>query len=382
MGNARVERGRAREIHVSGACTTAFQVPGDPFPRLGREVGILGGEFHQLLSRGVGGEEGRTAGFDGGAHLLHGREHLAALGAGGDVAPRRNRGRIIETGREQIRQEPSGVLVIHGRLVLLRFTASPANSSVAEMAKAFPTRLILDILEAGPYRCGGFRVGNPPMPGHEVPGPGARLVHLAPALAFGPAWIHMTADEPNSALLRDRELLCRFLAGQSDAHETIARWAREIVGFRPYGIPTYEHDDIVQQAMGSLWTACSRPDFELRSGLRALVRKIVLARCVDVLRRQRPTVELGDQLPDDALDAETVALREERLARVARAIQQLDESSRELIRLHFILEIPYAELARRMGLAQPSVRGRMFQCMKDLRALLARDEHDATSRER
>jgi RNA polymerase sigma factor (sigma-70 family) len=192
----------------------------------------------------------------------------------------------------------------------------------------------------------------------------------------------MQADKPSSALVHDRELLCGFLRGEPGAHETVAAWAREIVRFRPYGIPVCEHDDIVQQSTVLLWSACSRPDFTLRLGLRALVRKVVLARCVDILRRQRPVVELGDDLPDSALDPETVALREERLARVSHAIRQLDEGCRELIRQHFIDEVSYAELARRMGVAQPTVRGRMFQCMKELRALLVLDERDTGPRTR
>ena len=190
----------------------------------------------------------------------------------------------------------------------------------------------------------------------------------------------MTADEPDSALLRDRELVREFLRGEPAAHRTVASWARETVRFRPYGIPAFEHDDIVQQATGMLWVTCSRPGFMLRSGLRALVRKIVLARCVDILRRQRPMVELGEDLADSAPDPEATALREERLARVSRAILQLDEGSREIIRLHFMQEVPYAELARRMGVAESTVRGRMFQCMKELRALLALGERNDESR--
>jgi RNA polymerase sigma-70 factor, ECF subfamily len=175
----------------------------------------------------------------------------------------------------------------------------------------------------------------------------------------------------------DEALLRRFLAGDAAAHRTIAGWAREIVRFRPYGIPRDAHDDVVQSSLGQMWTACSRPDFELRHGVRAMIRTIVLARCVDHLRRRRPTVELEETLPDPAPGPEEATAASDHWSRVQRAIAQVDARCREIIRLHFLDGLAYAELAGRMGHAPATVRVRMFHCMKEIRRLLDHEDGPA-----
>ena len=179
-------------------------------------------------------------------------------------------------------------------------------------------------------------------------------------------------------LLDDQRLLRQFLVGERDAHDIVERWAREIVSFRPYGIPRHEYDDVVQRSIGMLWSACSRNDFTLRTGLRALVRKIVLARCVDHYRRRRQTVEPDESLVDTRLDPAAATLENERFLSVHRAIQQLDERCRQIIQLHFLDEQPYAVLAERMGLAPATVRVRMFHCMKEVRRLLRLEDRRTT----
>ncbi len=179
----------------------------------------------------------------------------------------------------------------------------------------------------------------------------------------------MTEDR-ESQTRGDQDLLQRFIAGEAVACRRVVDWAREIVRFRPYGIPRHEHEDIVQEAVGMVWRACSKPDFVLRTGLRALTRRVVLARCVDQLRRMRPSVPIEPSLADTRPDPEQQLARRQQWAHVQHALRQLDESCREIIRLHFLDEVPYSELAGRLGLATPTVRVRMFHCMKEVRRLL------------
>ena len=176
----------------------------------------------------------------------------------------------------------------------------------------------------------------------------------------------------------DDQLLRRFLAGDREAVRTVEGWARAIVRFRPYGIPRAEHGDVVQQSIGMLWAACSRPGFALRHGLRALVRRIVLARCVDHLRRVRPSVEVDDDLADPGPGLEERALERERRLAVRRALLQLDDRCREVIRLHYLDGIEYATLATRLGIAASTVRVRMFHCMKEVRRLISISERAET----
>src|SRR5262245_54828849 len=87
-----------------------------------------------------------------------------------------------------------------------------------------------------------------------------------PAAGSSLTRVRTMSSEPRLQPELDEHLLRLFLAGDPAAHRTVEGWAREIVRFRPYGIPRTEHADIVQQAIGMLWVACSRPGFTLRHG--------------------------------------------------------------------------------------------------------------------
>ena len=149
--------------------------------------------------------------------------------------------------------------------------------------------------------------------------------------------------------------------------------AREIVAFRPYGIPRDEHDDVVQQSLAMVWRACGQPGFCLRTGLKAFVRKVVMARCVDWLRRRRAVTEVDENLEAPGREPAEAMLRADELERVRLALTHLGSGCQEIIRLHFLEELSYAEIAARLDRAEATLRVRVFNCMKELRARLAEE---------
>ena len=187
-----------------------------------------------------------------------------------------------------------------------------------------------------------------------------------------PVVVQLSAASSERAGLgtQDEELLRQFLAGDDRACRAVERWAREIVRFRPYGVPVDEHDDIVQQALMALWRACSESDFVLRTSLRGFVRKVVMARCVDWLRRRRPSTEIDETVPDPHPGPTDVMEESEQWARARWAIGRLGPACQELIRLHFLENLPYARIAADLGRAEGTLRVRMFQCMEQVRRLL------------
>ncbi len=171
----------------------------------------------------------------------------------------------------------------------------------------------------------------------------------------------------------DRDtLLQRFLRGEQPAHAQVRRWAWEIVYFKPYHIPRDEHDDIVQQAVVHVWRAVSREGFELQIDLRALVRSVTMARCVDWIRRRRPSAEVDTEMPDLGPSAYDRLLEKDERAQIRWAVTELDEGCRRVIRLHFFEDLPYAEIAEREGRAEGTMRWRVFQCLKRLREVIGR----------
>lgn len=172
-------------------------------------------------------------------------------------------------------------------------------------------------------------------------------------------------DEP-----QEQRFLRRFLAGEPAAARTVLRWARETAHFRGFGLSAEEREDVAQDALAQLWSLGSRPGFELRRGVRAILRTIVSARCIDRVRRRRPTSEVDDALPDPAPDvAERFATEDER-ERLRRALIELDAPCREIVRLRFFEELDYATLAAREGRSESTLRVRLFHCLRRLRRRL------------
>lgn len=180
----------------------------------------------------------------------------------------------------------------------------------------------------------------------------------------------------------DEALVRRFVAGESDACRRVEQWARDIARYRGYGMRAADQEDLVQDVLAAAWRVCSRPDFEVRRSLRAMVHKIALARSIDLLRRRRPTEELDEGLADSLPEPPEQLARAEQWGQVQSALQRLGQGCRELVRLRFFLELPYAEIAERTGRNEATLRVRLFQCMKEVRELLrpARRGLDASAR--
>jgi RNA polymerase sigma-70 factor (ECF subfamily) len=163
-----------------------------------------------------------------------------------------------------------------------------------------------------------------------------------------------------------------FLAGEPAAVRQVERWAWEIVYFRWGSIPPEEREDVVQDAVAGVWRAVTRPGFRLRTHLRALVRRVAAARCIDRMRRRRPTATLDPALADPAPGPYDRVLRDDERARLRWAVQSLDERCRELIREHFFEDVDYTQMAERRQRAESTIRVHMFNCMKAIRRLWER----------
>jgi RNA polymerase sigma-70 factor (ECF subfamily) len=169
----------------------------------------------------------------------------------------------------------------------------------------------------------------------------------------------------------DELLLRAFLDGDATACRTIRGWLEQLLRRNPYGLPRDDAEDVVQHSLVCLWRACSREGFRLRTSLHGLARTIVLGRCIDRHRRRRAMVELDDTLPDQDPGPAELAAHADQWAQVKAALARLGDSCQELVRLHFLEELSYAEIARRSGGVEATLRFRMFQCMKRLRSMLA-----------
>ena len=161
-----------------------------------------------------------------------------------------------------------------------------------------------------------------------------------------------------------------FLDGDPEAVSRIAAIARRVVGDRAYLIPDADRQDLVQECLVQLYRTCERPGFRLEEGMEALVRAIAYRRCVDWMRRRRPTVSLNPETPDRSTGPERDLAEKETIERGRRVLERLGTRCREIIRMRAIEELSYRQVAERLGKSEGATRNIMYRCLQEARRIL------------
>jgi len=183
---------------------------------------------------------------------------------------------------------------------------------------------------------------------------------VAPALLRGAVLQNTGASSP----------LQRFLDGEPEAISRIAAIARRVVDARAYRIPEADRQDLVQESLVHLCRACGRPGFRVEDSLEGLVRAIAYRRCVDWMRRVRPTVEFNPDTADRSRGPESELADKETVERGRRIIERLGEKCREIIRMRAIDGLSYRQVAERLGRSEGAARNMMYRCLQEARRIL------------
>lgn len=103
------------------------------------------------------------------------------------------------------------------------------------------------------------------------------------------------------------------------------------------------------------------------------IYRILVNDCLNVLRARRPTVSIDDQAQDPARPADTIET-EELKGRVRRALLRLPAEQRDVIVLRHFAEMSYGEVAATLGVAEKTVKSRLFSARQRLCELLAAEK--------
>jgi RNA polymerase sigma-70 factor (ECF subfamily) len=162
-----------------------------------------------------------------------------------------------------------------------------------------------------------------------------------------------------------------FLHGDAEATVRVAAVARRVVGDRGYYIRSGEREDVVQQVLLDTYRAVTRPGFVLQREFASLVRSIACRRCVDWMRRERPTVGLTPGIADDRANPHERLKVQETIELGRRALRDLSERCRELIRMRIRDGLSYRSIAERLRSSEGAVRNRMYKCLQRAKRILA-----------
>lgn len=172
----------------------------------------------------------------------------------------------------------------------------------------------------------------------------------------------------------ERELLKRLRSGSRSAFEALMdRYDRRLynLALRMLDGDAGEAEDAAQDIFVEIHRAL--PSFRGGSRLDTWVHRIAVNVCLQRRRNKRlPTGELDEALPSlDGPDPLGEAVRSELRDRVGAAVQTLPEGQREVVLLHGMQGLSYAEVAEALGCPVGTVKSRLSTAFKRLRTLLA-----------
>ncbi len=122
-------------------------------------------------------------------------------------------------------------------------------------------------------------------------------------------------------------------------------------------------EDAADAVHDSLTTALERPAaYDPRKGpLKPWFLRLVRNRCIDLLRRRRPTVDLVEELADPASGPEKAAEIEDRDRVLKLALESLNPDQRQIIILRDYMDLLYAQIADVLDIAPGTVMSRLHR---------------------
>jgi RNA polymerase sigma-70 factor (ECF subfamily) len=133
-------------------------------------------------------------------------------------------------------------------------------------------------------------------------------------------------------------------------------------------------EDIVIATMTTVWQIAA--NYGAKSRVSTWILGIARHKAIDALRLRthalptaavQPAAELGE-FPVAAMDA----VEAEQLSQsMCRAMSQLSTEHREALRLAYYEDLPYGEIAERLGIPANTVKSRVFYAKRELKRLLS-----------
>jgi RNA polymerase sigma-70 factor, ECF subfamily len=176
---------------------------------------------------------------------------------------------------------------------------------------------------------------------------------------------------------RDTWLALRCQLGEADAYrELVAEMERPLLYFATKLLGDEDAAlDVLQQTWLRAFQTVRRlhqPD-QIRAWLYQIVRGLAIDRSrkrASVQRLEHEYAELQPEVNEDpTFDREDAAA-------VHRALDQLEPLHREVLLLHFLEDLPIAEVATIVGCPEGTVKSRLHHGKRLLRTLLRRASHD------
>jgi RNA polymerase sigma-70 factor, ECF subfamily len=172
---------------------------------------------------------------------------------------------------------------------------------------------------------------------------------------------------------RDAWLALRCQMGEGEAfRELVAEMERPLLYF---ATKLLRDEDGALDVLQKTWLRAFRSIRELDEPqqLRAWLYRIVRGLAVDAIRKRASVQRLEQEYAEEQSDAgDEPAFDQEDAAAVHRALDELAPRLREVLLLHFLEDLPIAEVAEIVGCPAGTVKSRLHHGKRLLRTLLSK----------
>jgi RNA polymerase sigma-70 factor, ECF subfamily len=163
----------------------------------------------------------------------------------------------------------------------------------------------------------------------------------------------------------DAGLIAGYVAGEPGCHRQVDRWIDEVLRRRALGLGE-DREDVGQETRRRLLTALRGGRFEGRCSLRTYVWRLAQSAAIDQLRARarRGHPASLDDVPEPAAAGHPAdgLEQEERRRLFARVLEGMGDDCRRLWAMAVFEELPYAEIAARLGIEEGTVKVRARRC--------------------
>ena len=143
--------------------------------------------------------------------------------------------------------------------------------------------------------------------------------------------------------------------------------------FARFGDGAARAEEVLQETFAVIWTKAHLYD-PARASAATWIYTIARNRRIDAFRRERrPEIDPADPafVPESAPEGEAAVTGRERSEHLARAMAELSEPQREVLRLSFFEDQSHDAIARQLGLPVGTVKSRIRLAFGHLRTRLA-----------
>jgi len=186
----------------------------------------------------------------------------------------------------------------------------------------------------------------------------------------------VTQTPKDSARSTDQSVVRRIVEGDRAAlAELYDRYSTAVFSLACRIVGSADAEDVTQEVFTQAWRQAARYD-EARASAAAWLLNMARTRAIDRLRANRTRLRLAGEparmeaVPDGGVDAEQLAIDDERAIRVRSALGGLGAPQREAIELAYFGGLTHGEIAERLGEPLGTVKTRIRTALIKLRGAL------------